>query len=146
MEGSPGFYYSIITHLNWPFYSLILLYRSHFPLLVTINFIIYTYCLHNSIMFSFCLSAPPPPKLSKMIFLQIFLAIHPVIAAYQHHSNSSIHCPDVVSFCPFRPLHHHLLSTFHHQIININSTSSTTFSTIHLTIPCWSYQPIPRTI
>ena len=38
-----------------------------------------------------------------MIFLHIFLAIQPVIAAYQHHGNSCIQCPDVVSFCPFRP-------------------------------------------
>ena len=38
-----------------------------------------------------------------MIFPYILLAIQPVIAAYQHHSNSSIQCPDVVSFCPFRP-------------------------------------------
>ena len=38
-----------------------------------------------------------------MIFLHILLAIQPVIAAYQHHINSSIQCPDVVSFCPFKP-------------------------------------------
>ena len=38
-----------------------------------------------------------------MIFLYFLLAIQPVIAAYQHHSNSSIQCPDVVSFCPFKP-------------------------------------------
>ena len=38
-----------------------------------------------------------------MIFLYFLLAIQPVIASYQHHSNSSIKCPDVVSFCPFKP-------------------------------------------
>ena len=38
-----------------------------------------------------------------MIFLYILLAIQPVIAAYQHHINSTIQCPDVVSFCPFKP-------------------------------------------
>ena len=42
------------------------------------------------------------PKFSNMIFLHILLAIQPVIAAYQHHINSSIQCPDV-SFCPFKP-------------------------------------------
>ena len=31
------------------------------------------------------------------------MAIQPVIAAYQHHIKSSIQCPDVVSFCPFKP-------------------------------------------
>ena len=30
------------------------------------------------------------------------LHIKPVIAAYQENSNSSIHCPDVVTFYPFR--------------------------------------------
>ena len=38
-----------------------------------------------------------------MIFFHILLAIQPFIAAYQHHTNSSIQCPDVVSFCPFKP-------------------------------------------
>ena len=38
-----------------------------------------------------------------MIILHILLAIQPVIAAYQHHINSNIQCPDVVSFCPFNP-------------------------------------------
>ena len=38
-----------------------------------------------------------------MIFLHILLAIQPVMAAYQHHINSSIQCPDVVSFCHFKP-------------------------------------------
>ena len=38
-----------------------------------------------------------------MIFFHILLAIQPVIAAYQHHTNSSIQCPDVVSFCIFKP-------------------------------------------
>ena len=38
-----------------------------------------------------------------MIFFYILLAIQPGIAAYQHHTNSSIQCPDVVSFCPFKP-------------------------------------------
>ena len=51
-------------------------------------------------MFSFKLKAPP--QVLKMIFLHILLAIQPVIAAYQHHINSSIQCPDV-SFCPFKP-------------------------------------------
>ena len=37
-----------------------------------------------------------------MIFLHILLAIQPVIAAYQHHITSSIQCPEVVSFCPFK--------------------------------------------
>ena len=36
-------------------------------------------------------------------FFHILLAIQPFIAAYQHHTNSSIQCPDVVSFCPFKP-------------------------------------------
>ena len=36
------------------------------------------------------------------MFLYFLLAIQPVIAAYQHHSNSSIQCPDVFSFCPFK--------------------------------------------
>ena len=31
------------------------------------------------------------------------MSIQPVIAAYQHHMDSSIQCPDVVSFCPFKP-------------------------------------------
>ena len=44
-----------------------------------------------------------PPKFSKMIFLHILLAIQPVIAAYHYHINSIIQCPDVVSFCPFKP-------------------------------------------
>ena len=43
-----------------------------------------------------------PPKLSKMLFLHILLAIQPVVAAYQHHLNSSIQCHDVVSFFPFK--------------------------------------------
>ena len=38
-----------------------------------------------------------------MIVLHFLLAIQPVIASYQHHSNSSIKCPHVVSFCPFKP-------------------------------------------
>ena len=38
-----------------------------------------------------------------MILVYILLAIQPVIVAYQHHSNSRILCPDVVSFCPFKP-------------------------------------------
>ena len=38
-----------------------------------------------------------------MIFLHILLAIQLVIAAYQHHINSTIQCPGVVSFCPFKP-------------------------------------------
>ena len=38
-----------------------------------------------------------------MIFLHILLAIQPVIAGYQHHINSSIQCPHVVTFCPFKP-------------------------------------------
>ena len=38
-----------------------------------------------------------------MICLYFLLAIQPVIAAYQHHSNSSIQCPGLVSFCPFKP-------------------------------------------
>ena len=37
-----------------------------------------------------------------MIFLHILLEIQPVMAAYQHHINSRIQCPDVVSFCPFK--------------------------------------------
>ena len=32
---------------------------------------------------------------------------NPTIAAYQHHINSTIQCPDVVSFCPFKPPQHH---------------------------------------
>ena len=31
------------------------------------------------------------------------MAIQLVIAAYQHQVKSSIHCSDVVSFCPFKP-------------------------------------------
>ena len=38
-----------------------------------------------------------------MIFVYICLAIQPDIAAYQHHINSSIPCPDVVSSYPFKP-------------------------------------------
>ena len=36
-------------------------------------------------------------------FLHILLAIQPVMAAYQHHINSTIQCPGVVSLCPFKP-------------------------------------------
>ena len=36
-----------------------------------------------------------------MIFLHILLAIQPVVASYQHHID--FQCPDVVSFCPFKP-------------------------------------------
>ena len=42
------------------------------------------------------------PVLSKTV-IHILLAIQSVLAAYQHHINSSIQCPDVVSFCPFKP-------------------------------------------
>ena len=38
-----------------------------------------------------------------MIFFHILLAIQPFIAADQHHTNSGIQCPDVVSFYPFKP-------------------------------------------
>ena len=44
-----------------------------------------------------------PLPVLKMIFFHILLTIQPVIAAYQHHINSSIQCPDIVSFCPFKP-------------------------------------------
>ena len=44
-----------------------------------------------------------PTKISNMTFLYFLLAIQLAIAVYQHHSNSSIQCPDVVSFCPFKP-------------------------------------------
>ena len=51
-----------------------------------------------------------------MIFIYILLEIQPVITAYQHHSNSSIQCPDDVSFCPFnppQPLSTYILSSNH---------------------------------
>ena len=66
------------------------------------------------------------------MFLHILLAIQPVIAAYHHHhSNSCIQCPDVVSFCPFRPPTATFCLNF---IINIKSTSSTTFSSYCLLV------------
>ena len=43
-----------------------------------------------------------PTKISNMIFPHFLLGIQPVIATYQHHSNSSIQSADVVSFCPFK--------------------------------------------
>ena len=38
-----------------------------------------------------------------MIFLYFYWQSNQSLDAYQHHSNSSIQCPDVVSFCPFKP-------------------------------------------
>ena len=82
----------IFTHANCPLYRLIPFYRSHSRLSGIIKLKTQT---HQTTLIHF--------KDLKHDFPLFLLAIQPVIASYQHHSNSSIKCPDVVSFCPFKP-------------------------------------------
>ena len=110
-------------------------YHSHSPLSGTITHNIHPVTIDFPKFYVQVLNLKPP-KFSKMIFLHILLAIKPVIAAYQHHINSTIECPDVVSFCPFKPP----TTTF---CLHFTFTSSILFHQLCHPPVCSSYSSLP---